>query len=182
MNRRYIETLFFASKCKEILFIDGNMNRTLYLNNTIMSSLIHVGNYEECYNLSFRQLKALESIGSQNEFLIGSAKKFILLSKLGRNEFKDIISNYFHNEDLSLTETICLLIALYQQGTIDKDLSKFKNYYEELDVDKLNEKHSVVIKSLNQFFSCKRKSLLSRLLDFEIMRHFEKILEKIVEL
>lgn len=181
MNKRYIETLFFASKCKEILFIDGNINRTIYLNNTIMSALIHVGNYEECYNLSFRQLKALESLDCQNQFLIDASNKFLLISKLGKMEYKEIIKKCLDDNNLLLTETLCLLIALYQQGVIDKNLSQYKKYYKKLEDDKLDEKKASIIIALNQYLNCKRKSLLNKLLDFEIMKHFEKILEKIVE-
>lgn len=181
MNRRYIETLFFASKCKEILSEDGNINRILYLNNTIMSSLIHVGNYDECYILSFKQLKTLESIDGDYKFLLNSSKKFLVLSMLGLGYYDEIIKKYENADNLLLTEILCTLIALFEKGTINKDFSKYNSYYASWEVDKLESDDSNIIILLDQFLNTKRKSILNLLLEFEIIRHFKKILEKIVE-
>lgn len=144
-----------------------------------MSSLIHVGNYEECYNLSSRQLKSLESIDSNNQFLINSSKKFIMLSMLGLEKYNEIINNYLADENLSLTKNICLMLALYKKGFDLKDLSEYKKFYNELQVEDLNEKYYAILSLVNQFLNCKKKTLLNKLLDYEIMSHFEKIIKKL---
>ena len=181
MNRRYIETLFFASKCKEMLYQDGNINRILHLNDTIMSSLIHVGNYDECYIFSFKQLKTLESFDGYHEFLIDNSKKFLALSTLGLGNYDKIIKKYEKADNLLLTEILCTLIALYEKGVTDKDLTRYNSYYDHLEVEQLDLDYSTIIVLLDQFLKTKKKSMLNTFLNYEIFRHFKKILEKIVE-
>lgn len=180
MNKSYIETLFFAEKCKEKLYQDGNVNRILYLNNTIMSSLIHVGNFEECYIIAFKQLKSLESLSLNNDFLIDTCNKFLAISTLGKKEYDNILKRYSGYDSLTLTIILCLLVALHEKGIIEKDLTKYNDFYKELEVDQLDEEYSTIIILLDKFLSKKRKNDLYELLNFEIMQHFKKILELIV--
>lgn len=180
MNKRYIETLFFAEKCKEKLYQDGNVNRILYLNNTIMSSLIHVGNFEECYIVAFKQLKSLESLALNNEFLIDTCNKFLAISMLGKKDYDNVLNKFYNSDSLTLTIILCLLIALHEKGMIEKDFTKYDEFYKELEVDQLDEEYSDIIISLDKFLANKRKNDLHELLNFEIMQHFKKILELIV--
>lgn len=180
MNKSYIETLFFAEKCKEKLYQDGNVNRILYLNNTIMSSLIHVGNFEECYIVAFKQLKSLESLALNNEFLIDTCNKFLAISMLGKKDYDNVLNKFYNSDSLTLTIILCLLIALHEKGMIEKDFTKYDEFYKELEVDQLDEEYSDIIISLDKFLANKRKNDLHELLNFEIMQHFKKILELIV--
>lgn len=178
--KRYIETLFFAAKCKEILYQDGNVNRILYLNNTIMSSLIHVGNFEECYIVAFKQLKSLESLDLNDKFLLESCKKFFVISMLGKKDYNSILKRYTNEDTMNLTEILCVLISLHEKGINDKNLTKYEEFYNELEVDKLDEEYAKVIILLNKFLLNKRKNDLYELLNLEIMQQFKKILEIIV--
>lgn len=180
MNKSYIETLFFAEKCKEKLYQDGNVNRILYLNNTIMSSLIHVGNFEECYIVAFKQLKSLESLALNNEFLIDTCNKFLAISMLGKKDYDNVLNKFYNSDSLTLTIILCLLIALHEKGMIEKDFTKYDEFYKELEVDQLDEEYSDIIISLDKFLANKRKNDLYELLNFEIMQQFKKILELIV--
>ena len=179
MNKKYIETLFFAEKSKKILFEDGNIIRLLYLNNTIMSSLIFVGNFEECYVQAFKQSKVLDSLDINKDLLAASCKKYMAISMLGMNCYKEILKKYLLEDDVTITMVICILIALYQVGTLNKNFKEYHNYYNNLDVENLIDEYKDPIKLLDKFLVTKKKTLISELLEFESMTQFEKILEKI---
>lgn len=174
LNQRYIESLFFAEKAKTMLLKDGNVNRVLYLNNTIMSNLIYVGNYEECYELATTQLLALESIGFTSGFQVKASKKFQVVALLGKKEYKEIKKLYYNKERFNLTEIICLLVALYMD-----DKKTYETYYKDIISDREEEELSFY-KYLNIYLKNKNKASLEFLENQEIMKHLIVVLKNIV--
>lgn len=61
IKKKYIEALFYAYKSKEILLSEENFKRVITVNNTIMSCLLYVGNYEECLNIVNKQMLCIKS-------------------------------------------------------------------------------------------------------------------------
>lgn len=182
LDGRYIESIFYGDKCKKMLFEDGNVNRLFYLNNTIMSSLIYVENYEECADMAFRQLASLESINFQEKFQFTMSKKFRILALLGEKKYDLIKEENINNFDMTLTELVCMIIAMYLKNNKDKKYFEYEKYYEELEVDTLPEEYSVPIKLIDQMLKnkSKAKKIVPMLKNYEIMPHLEKILQNIV--
>lgn len=182
LDGRYIESIFYGDKCKKMLFEDGNVNRLFYLNNTIMSSLIYVENYEECADMAFRQLASLESINFQEKFQFTMSKKFRILALLGEKKYDLIKEENINNFDMTLTELVCMIIAMYLKNNKDKKYFEYEKYYEELEVDTLPEEYSVPIKLVDQMLKnkSKGKKIVPMLKNYEIMPHLEKILQNIV--
>lgn len=182
LEGRYIESIFYGDKCKKMLFEDGNVNRLFYLNNTIMSSLIYVENYEECADMAFRQLASLESINFQEKFQFTMSKKFRILALLGEKKYDLIKEENINNFDMTLTELVCMIIAMYLKNNKDKKYFEYEKYYEELEVDTLPEEYSVPIKLVDQMLKSKSKAkkIVPMLKNYEIMPHLEKILQNIV--
>lgn len=129
MKKRYLECLFFANKAKLFLEDDGNINRLL-LNHTIMNCLLNVGNYEECYDLASKQFLILQSIGRDDDHQLKAANKFISISLLGLQKYKEVVVRLDKNESYNMTELCCFLIAKYKM-----DKKEYCKYYNELDVD-----------------------------------------------
>ncbi len=179
---RYIESLFYGEKCKSILFNDGNINRLFYLNNILMSSLISVENFEECYNVAAKQLLALKSLDSLQESQYMRCRKFKIVSLLGKREYKKIVEDYWDDESMTLTEVICILISLYQIKQNDKKYTKYEEYYKDLDVESLSSEYSQPIKMIDELLKNKNKAkkIIPELRKYGIMKNLEKILQNIV--
>lgn len=182
LGDRYIESLFYGEKCKKILFEDGNINRLFYLNNTLMSSLMFVENYEECFDLASKQLASLESIDCKEEFHLMVSKKYKIISMLGIKEYQKIKEDYIKDKKMTLTEIICLLVALYMKNINDKKFDDYEEYLLELEVESLPYEYSEPIKLIDQILKSKNKAkkIIPLLKKYEIMPHLEKILQNIV--
>lgn len=180
MNKRYIESLFFGSKCQEMLFKDGNVNRLVYLNYTLMSSLAHVGNYEECYELACRQFLSLKSMGIEKDFRVNGCRNYKAIALLGKKEYQKIYNEYNNRDDLTFVEEIGLLITLYIRCAELKNFDEYEKHFISLNVDELKEKQSTILKLLNQYLKYKSKSTLYKLEKYDTMEHYVKILKNIV--
>ena len=147
-----------------------------------MSSLIYVENYEECADMAFRQLASLESINFQEKFQFTMSKKFRILALLGEKKYDLIKEENINNFDMTLTELVCMIIAMYLKNNKDKKYFEYEKYYEELEVDTLPEEYSVPIKLIDQMLKnkSKAKKIVPMLKNYEIMPHLEKILQNIV--
>ncbi|MGM9899378.1 MAG: hypothetical protein ACI32E_02210 [Bacilli bacterium] len=181
-NRNYVECLFYGDKAKELLDKDGNICRTMYLNNTIMATLLYVQEYEECYTISSKQLLALESMGITSGPLVKACKTFKAVSLLGKKDYLELIEMYKDNNHLFLNEITCMLIALYMKDdkqTIHQDYEKF---YDDLDVDNLPKRYSIFIKGVDQALKHKvsPKDIISDFKKYEVMEQIEIIFKKVV--
>ncbi len=169
----FVACLYFANKAKEISEKEGNIRRILYLNGNIMSSLLYVGNYEECYELAYRQLLILESleIDGQEKKL---AYKFLTVSAFGKKDFEKVIELLEGQDSLDLTRLTCLLVSYYfTNKKVYDELYKNGLNYDNMNSDKIK-----YLKSLNAFLkNPDRKHWLS-LVNPLVMKALPKILKK----
>lgn len=180
-NKRYIESLFFGNKAKEFLNEDGNIKRLLYINNITMSNLIYVGNFEACYDLSFKQLLVLRSIALNDPFMIRSARKFKTISMLALKYYNDIIEEYKLSTSLTVIEAICVMVSHYVIALNTNDYSQYNNLYNDIINSNFSKDDVLLIMSLNDYLSTKGKvSLnLAGLKNYEIIIHLEQIIKNI---
>lgn len=181
-QKRYIESLFFGNKAKELLNLDGNIKRALYINNVLMSSLIYVGNFEECYNVSFKQSLTLKSINIDNKFLNRSARKFKIISMLALNKYEDINKEYLKYDSLSIVEILCLMTSLYKEGLDNHDLTSYNEFYSQFDLTDNEQEDNLLIINLNEYLTSKKKHSLRLFAHkkFDLFLHLENIVKNIV--
>lgn len=51
-DKKYVESIFYATKANDILLNDYNFMRIISVNNTIIRSLLYIDNYEQGYELA----------------------------------------------------------------------------------------------------------------------------------
>lgn len=174
-NKKYIESIFFATKCKEFLSAEGNIIRTLFLNNTLMSSLLYVGNYEECNDLAFKQNLSLKAINSQYTFLNKYAIKYYIASLLGLNKYSEIISKLENKPSYNITLLTCYLVAVFKV----KGINEYYKAFNEINVENLDEKYKQYLNLLNTVITKNKKSLLQQLAEYRMDDWIINILKKI---
>lgn len=172
-NAKYVEALYYASKSKEICEEEGNIKRIISLNDIIMSSLLYVGNYEECYDLANKQMLILEATEAE-KFEFKFATKFLVVSSIGLKDY-DIIIEYLDGKDaMNLTCACCALIALYN---INK-----KTYQERLnqilDFSSFDDESTKTFELFRKYLLKKDKSYLNEIKNEQIMPPLIKILKK----
>ncbi len=174
-NKRYIESIFFATKAKEFLSTDGNIIRMLFLNNTVMSSLLFVGNYQECNDIAFKQKLSLMSIKSTYKILEKSVDKYNIVSLLGLNRYSDIISILENGLSMNLTLLTCYMIAVFKE----KGKKEYIKFFDDLGIELYELKDQEYLNTLNIILVSNRKSLLPKLENYEIEKWIINILKKI---
>lgn len=172
----YIACLYFSNKAKEISEKEGNIKRILQLNRNIMTCLLYIGNYEECYELAYRQILILQSIDTDDN-MIKSAKKHLTISALGMEKYNKIIELLNNCEQINLTELTCLMIALFKTDKKEYEvLLKDRIEYLKADNDKIN-----YINNLNLFLKKRDKKYSIKLDSNLIMSPLKKIFKKMLE-
>lgn len=158
LQQKYVESLYFANKSKEILLLDGNYKRLFYLNHIIMNSLIKVESYDECYEIAYKQKLALEAL-KMNGYELNIAKDYIVLSLTGMKKYTEVHSLLANKEKYNLTELTCLLISKYM---IDKNeyIEYFKN---EIDLDSFESNIAEFYSLLNKYLVHSEKRALNKL-------------------
>ncbi len=174
-DKKYIESMFFANKCKEFLSQDGNIIRTIYLNNILMSSLLFVGNYEECNKISFKQLLTLKSINIDNRNLEKNTLKFYITSLFALNKYSKVINEVERTELYNLTTLTCYLLSKYK--IYGKE--EYCKLYDEIIKNKDNEKHLEYLGVINKYVLKKDKSSLLSIDNNQIAPWLIKILKNI---
>lgn len=175
VNKKYIESIFFATKAKEFLSRDGNIIRTLFLNNTLMSSLLFVGNYQECNDLAFKQQLVLKAVNSQYIFLQKNAMKYNVVSLLGLNDYSKILIELDKYNSFNLTLLTCYLVSIYKE----KGKKAYINYFNDLQIENLDNEYKEYLNILNIVILQNKKSLLQKLEKFDIEKWIVNILKKI---
>ena len=161
-NSNHMISLFFGEKAREKLYDDGCILRILALNNNMMLSMLNVGNYRECKNLSIKQIKILQSLNMEdykNPIFKFTLHKF-LLSSLYLKEYTDVVEYYENKNYYSYTTISCYLVALYNcdnnkyaqflnEALIDQDIETcdFINYINEI----ITKKQKVNLDKLSYF-------------------------------
>lgn len=170
---RYIETIFYANKAKEILVQEQNFKRLLDINSTIMYSLLFVGNYEECLKLSSMQILSFRSFNEEAELF--NASCYQIVSLLGLGNYSEVVKKLSNNREFDLTLLTCFLVALYYDNK-----GQYLNYYnKEIHIDKYEENDKKFFNSINSFLIHKDKRQLIKLENMDIMPQIIKILKKI---
>lgn len=173
-EKRYFESIFFATKAKEILIQDSNFMRYLTVNRTLMSSLLFVGNYEECNKIAEKQLLSVKALNYSN-YEIEIAEDFVYVSLLGLKKYDYIIEKLKDVDDFNLNRLSCLLIALFV-----KNKSSLNEYIKDnIDYNELDAKHSDFIKGLTYYLNHKDKKLLVKLEKYDVIGSIFEILKKI---
>lgn len=157
-DKKYTECLYYAEKGKDILVEETNYKRIVNLNFNIMSSLMFLNRFEECFELAFNQLLMLQSFsyGKREEQI---TERYLLESALGIGKYDFIVKRVKDNEVFTLTEIICYMIALNQVS-----LSEYKVFYIKLINDlSENDKNKNICTAINKYLTCKNKENLSKL-------------------
>ena len=172
----YIACLYFSNKAKEISEKEGNIRRIIRLNRNIMTCLLYIGNYEECYELASRQILILESLNVDDN-LIDSAKKHLIISSVGLEKYNKVIELINSKIQLNLTEASCLMISLYNTSKKEYEIL----YNEGFDYMKADEEKINYINTLNLFLKKRDKKYLVKLETKLIMAPLQKIFKKMLE-
>ena len=163
-DKKYIESIFYAMKAKEILDADGNVLRNLHVNNILMSSFLYVGNYEECNELANKQLLTIRSIGLGQGFHRRSASKYLFVSLLGLDRCEEIIELCEVKKMFNLTELTCYLVAMFR---LDKNM--YEAYFDGLDLNVFNEKDKKYLITIDEYLRTNHRKVLKDLTDYDVM-------------
>lgn len=171
-KKKYIEALYYAKLSKDILLEDGNFNRILYLNYTIMASLRYLHNYQDSYEMAFKQLRSLYSINCKESFHFNACNNNIAVCLLALKRYDDIIKTIYQKESVTLIEVLCILISLYV--TCKHDL--YDDYLHDLSVDELPDKYYICIKTIDSFLK-REKTALKEINNLKIYDSVDSIVE-----
>lgn len=170
---KYIETIFYANKAKEILVKEQNFKRLFNINNAIMYSLLFVGNYEECFSLSSSQILSYRSFNNEEELL--NASNYQIVSLLGLKKYNEVLKKLKCNKEFDLTLLTCFLVSMYCNNK-----TEYQNYYnKEIEIDKYEENDKMVFKIINSVLTHNDKRQLFKLEKMDIMPQVILILKKI---
>ena len=140
-----------------------------------MTSLLYVGNYEECYELASRQILILESLDI-NDHTMKLAKKGLLVASIGCEKYEKVLELLQIKDELNLTEITCLMIAYY--NTNRKEYESYFKYG--INYDKSEKVFLKYINTLNNFIKKPNKKYLEILENSEIMAPMKKIFKKML--
>lgn len=171
----YVACLYFSNRAKEISEKEGNIRRILHLNYNIMTSLLYVGNYEECYELASRQILILESLDI-NDHTMQLAQKVLLVASIGCQKYEKIIELIDDNSKLNLTELTCLIISYFFIDRKGYELI-YKERLKRYPIDSNMQKY---LNALSAFLKRPDKKYLEKLNHPEIMAPMKKIFKKML--
>lgn len=173
INNKYIEAIYFAERAKEKYILDLNFKRILVVNKTIMSCLLYINNYNECYELSLKQelcLKSLDLMTSEYKNVI----KFKVISLLGIRRYNQVIDLLINLDSMNLTLLTCLLISLYQT-----DQTKYLAYYNDFKLNIDDSDYSIYLNYLDKYLHTRNKNILNNIFEYEIVKSLKNILKKL---
>lgn len=172
-EKKYIESIFYAYKAQDILLSDFNYRRMINLNQTIISSLLYIGNYSECLTIVNKQISCLKSFNLY-EFEFRSASISYVVALLGLNKYDEVITLLRDKCDYDMTELTCYLIALFKSNK-----QKYKHYFsEEIDLT-TNDDVSEYFKLLNYFLNHRDKKIINSLIKYQIPGYMINIFKKV---
>jgi len=157
LEKKYIESIFFAEKCKKEFIHKENAKRIYYINLNLMTIYNHLHRYEECYMLSKNQMIALESYEYKG-FEYETALKHHVIACLGLKKFNEIDELLKNKKELNITETICLLISLFN---VDK--KEYNETYFNLTNKLQNGKFKEILLILNEILLKKDYKAIEKL-------------------
>lgn len=171
-DKKYTECLYYADKAKDILVRESNYKRIANLNFNIMSSLIYLNRFEECFELAFDQILMLESFAFQKSETKRTIK-YLLPAAVGIGRYDFIVKRLKDSEVLSQVELVCYMIGLSQISL--KEYEKF--YNENIKVEGLNENTLNLIKNTNNYILCTNKENLQKLDEIPSLKYIVHVLK-----
>lgn len=173
-NEKYVEALYYGYMSKDICEKEGSIKRIIYLNEIIMSSLLRIGSYEECYDLAYNQILILESLGIEDQ-VMKFAQKFVIVALFGMKKYELIINMLKNRETCNLTEMTCLIVSKFYA-----ERKRYEIFLkEDIDYSMFDKDSLIYINNLNKFLTKKDKKALSELENDKIMLPVIKILKKL---
>ena len=109
-ENKYIESLYYAQKAKELFINDENYKKIAQVNFNIMSCFCFLNNFEKYYDLAYTQYYSLSAFNEYSE-LKDQASKHYAISLIALKKYEELEYVYKHKTDLTFTEVLCLLIA-----------------------------------------------------------------------
>lgn len=173
LDEKYIEAIYFASIAKNKFVENENFKRIYYVNLTLMSTFNVLEKYQQCYELSKKQMLSLNSIDNIGFEYIGARKHYII-SCLGLKKYKEIIKELKDVSSIKYNEVICLLIAYYYESK-----NNYEEYFDKV-IEKLNfkiEKKNLIYR-LDTFLKKKDKNFLNYVNDTVLPTALLNILKK----
>lgn len=155
-NKRYTECLYYAEKAKIILVEESNYKRIVNLNFNIMSSLMYLNRFEECFELAFDQLLMLESFGFKSDEL-KKTERYLFSSALVLGKYEFIIKRFKDFEVFQQNEICCYMIALNQTN-----INEYLTFYQKV-LEMENEKNRNICIALNSYLEFPSKENLLKL-------------------
>ena len=151
---KYIESLYYAQKAKEIFLSDENYKKIAYTNLNIMSCYCNLNNYQKYYDLAHTQYHSLKSFNDYGDLEENSSKNYAI-SLLAVNKYKELENVFKQKVDISFTEVICLLIAKY-----NINLDDYQKYYYNLQDVLKNDERLEILNIINKFLQEKDRKIL----------------------
>lgn len=172
IKEKYIESIYYATKAKDILLEEMNFKRYITVAKTLMACQLCIGDYKQCNSTSINFLNSVKALNlAKTE--IATAEDYYYASLLGLKQF-NLIYNKLKNKDIfNMNKYTCFLISMYK---IDKNL--FSNYIQEnIDFNELDNEDCEYIKSLSLFLKNSDKKQIDKLKNHSIMTGIIKILK-----
>jgi len=121
---KYIESLYYAEKAKEILIRENNFKRIVYLNFNIMNCLNSLKKYQQAFEMAEKQILSIQSL-SDMDYERRATQSHLVIASLGLKKYQYIIDeltkevgnelgNWIFNEE----EYLIYLIELSYQKYI----------------------------------------------------------------
>lgn len=163
-NKKYTECLYYAEKGKDILVEESNYKRIVNLNFNIMSSLMYLNRFEECFELAFDQVLMLESFGFESDELM-RIKRYLLVSALGLGKYEFIIKSLKNKVSFNKIEISCYMVALNQIN-----FKEYADFYKEIiEVEDIVCKNICIL--LNSYLESPSKEKLSKLENYTTLTY-----------
>ena len=174
LNKQYVECLYYAYMSNSLCEKESNIKRSIYLNETIMSSLLHIGSYEECYEVSLKHRLILESL-DMNGYDMKTLDKFQAVALLGIKKYYQVIDLLENKKSATITEIVCMLVAKYYTNKKEYDYYlKEELNYKSFDIQSM--KH---IEIVHKFLTKKDRKSIIELENSKIMIPVLKIIKKL---
>lgn len=154
---KYIESLYYAQKAKEIFIADENYKRVTYVNFNIMSCYCNLNNFEKYYNLAHTQYLALSSFNDFSDACDLSAKHYAI-SLVANKYYQELEYFLKYKTDVTFTEVICLLIAKFN---IDRE--EYHKYYMNVKEVLKGDKRFEILDKINKYLIGKDKKELKQI-------------------
>jgi hypothetical protein len=173
LEGKYIESIYFAEKAKDVFIKEENAKRVYLINLNLMAAYNYLGRYYECNELAQKQILALESYKC-NEIEYTAAKKHYMISCLGVGQFKEIINELNDREACTLTEYSCLLISKYKTNKKD-----YENYFNTIIESKnLSNYNKIFFENLNKLLVKKDKKVIEILENYTFTKSLINFFKK----